>query len=1163
MNKVESLNHYYQIHVNHLLSTRLDTDISKEFFDKVVFHGTAYNSLQTIIDSFDTSAQSSFTLTGSYGTGKSTLATILIGLLHNDSNIRSAARNLINDKKLLRKFDKSFNFSEDKPWLIIKAVGGVASPAELFYKSIIKALKDAGLLELFEDDLFFLPEEMNNESQLIEWVEEVFQVLQGKISGSFFVLDEMGKLLDHIARNNGDLHLFQEISEKVNRLSKKECPFIFLGILHQSFADYARGLSHQIALEWAKIQGRYVDIAYRISLDESVALVSKTIKKTKNKLPKQAILLNEQLISNVVSKIGSRLTDSSPRIKQYFVDALPLHPLTTVLLGSISKSSFSQNERSIFSFLLSVEPFSFRKFLEADVEYYKTYTVVDLWDYLSHNLQHQILGSKEGHSWGVVEESLGLLSKQLDKIETAENAALDGLYFNIVKAIAMMNLFGKSLGVYPTKELIAISLPASSTTLDYLDECLSNLKSWGILTYWNRTDSYEVVETSELNIQQLLQEKLETLSGQQNYFDHIDYKGNAILAKRHYQQKGVMRWMGQYLVSDTVGLKRLFNSSELKDTKSFAQFVLVSDSTLTVKQIKDLSIEYPGFAISSLKKVNEILSWSKEIFALNEINKDQPKLMIDPVAKKEYVQRLNYAHQQIDSLFQQSFENVEWYFSGEVISSQSLSMISSEIADKIFFVSPAVSNELVVRHEVSSSAAAGRRKLLQKMLENSDVENLDIDKFPPEKAIYLSCLKQLGLHQYKLEQDTWSFVIPKPEDADNEEQRENFRLVSDMFEAGYALFVEQKNLVALSDLYSKWSQPPFGIPQGLLPIFGLALLLAKQTALAFYDKDITQEFRFISSMDEEFLNKLVKRPNEVAVKFVKEPEDRSHFVNLIAKSINDIFSKNIEATPLLVARFLVSYVVKQSSWVKFSKNSDFFDEEVQQLRAFIVKADDPYKLLFEDMYDLLGAAHSTDKQILASISNLFISIGEAKFALFKKFEQSLYKELGVITSETIDQAKSISKSAADWQMKKFAEHLSNSSSDSSQWISNIITLLGQIPERDWTDESLKKAFESLPVYVQRFKQLNFFVKNAQSEFNANQEYQSLAVIVNTANGFEEYNRDVIIDSKLQEQLTDIEIELDKRVDSIALSDDAKAVVLYQLLKKYLHPIGEEKRHEYG
>ena len=41
MTKVENLNHYYQVHVNHLLSTRLDTDISKEFLIKLF----SWNSL--------------------------------------------------------------------------------------------------------------------------------------------------------------------------------------------------------------------------------------------------------------------------------------------------------------------------------------------------------------------------------------------------------------------------------------------------------------------------------------------------------------------------------------------------------------------------------------------------------------------------------------------------------------------------------------------------------------------------------------------------------------------------------------------------------------------------------------------------------------------------------------------------------------------------------------------------------------------------------------------------------------------------------------------------------------------------------------------------------------------------------------------------------------
>lgn len=91
----------------------------------------------------------------------------------------------------------------------------------------MKALQDTKLIELFQDDLFFLSEEIKNEQQLIEWIDQVFRALDGKISGSIFILDEMGKLLDHIARNSGDLHLFQELSEKLTGFLQKSVLLYF------------------------------------------------------------------------------------------------------------------------------------------------------------------------------------------------------------------------------------------------------------------------------------------------------------------------------------------------------------------------------------------------------------------------------------------------------------------------------------------------------------------------------------------------------------------------------------------------------------------------------------------------------------------------------------------------------------------------------------------------------------------------------------------------------------------------------------------------------------------------------------------------------------------------------------------------------------------------
>ena len=87
----------------------------------------------------------------------------------------------------------------------------------------------------------------------------------------------------------------------------------------------------------------------------------------------------------------------------------------------------------------------------------------------------------------------------------------------------------------------------------------------------------------------------------------------------------------------------------------------------------------------------------------------------------------------------------------------------------------------------------------------------------------------------------------------------------------------------------------------------------------------------------------------------------------------------------------------------------------------------------------------------------------------------------------------------------------------------------------------------------------FFAKKAKTE--SDQDYKSLAIIVNTINGLEEYNRNVIIEPQLQNELNDFEVELRDKVGSIPLSDDAKAIVLYQLLKNYLYPMGEEGKHD--
>ena len=66
-------------------STRIDNKISKEFLNHYIFHDTSRKVLDQIANSINNTIQSAFTLTGPYGTGKSSLALFLKALISKDN----------------------------------------------------------------------------------------------------------------------------------------------------------------------------------------------------------------------------------------------------------------------------------------------------------------------------------------------------------------------------------------------------------------------------------------------------------------------------------------------------------------------------------------------------------------------------------------------------------------------------------------------------------------------------------------------------------------------------------------------------------------------------------------------------------------------------------------------------------------------------------------------------------------------------------------------------------------------------------------------------------------------------------------------------------------------------------------------------------------------
>ena len=84
----------------------------------------------------------------------------------------------------------------------------------------------------------------------------------------------MGKFLEGAARDIADVYFFQQLAELASR---SEGRLVVVGILHQAFDEYSHRLSREMREEWAKIQGRFVDLPVNTGVDEQIALLGMAI----------------------------------------------------------------------------------------------------------------------------------------------------------------------------------------------------------------------------------------------------------------------------------------------------------------------------------------------------------------------------------------------------------------------------------------------------------------------------------------------------------------------------------------------------------------------------------------------------------------------------------------------------------------------------------------------------------------------------------------------------------------------------------------------------------------------------------------------------------------------------------------------------------------------
>ena len=522
-------------------SVRLDLDFERaDALNSYILQASPRNALLTVARHVQTTQQRAFTWTGPYGGGKSSLALALAQLAGGSPAVRKAAREALN---VQARDEIAKVFCGKKPWLVLPVVGRRQSAEIAIGEVIDKVSPQRGRK----------PMKHGKRDVIGELVRRSESADHG---GVLVILDEMGKLLEAAIASGEDVFFFQELAERVSKANGR---VVVVGVLHQAFDQYASRSNRDVQAEWAKVQGRYVDIPIVAATDEVIELIGGAIS-CSQKHPESLAAAK-----TVAAAIGRRRPSSPGSLYRSLDHCWPLHPVTAALLGPSSRRKFGQNERSVFGFLTSAEPKGFQDFLEETkkVGERTTYLPARYWDYLRANLEPAIMSSPDGHRWAVI----------ADAVERTQ-ARFHEPHVSLVKTVGLIELFRESSGIAADKEVLACCLEASS--LKEVEKSLEELAKASILIFRKHLQAWGVFAGSDFDIEAAVSA---ARAGAES-IGELQLRTSSVLApisaRRHYSQTGTLRWFERAVAVAHTASPSPGRSSSMG--QSCGQFVLLLPS---------------------------------------------------------------------------------------------------------------------------------------------------------------------------------------------------------------------------------------------------------------------------------------------------------------------------------------------------------------------------------------------------------------------------------------------------------------------------------------------------------------------------------------------------------------------------------------------------------
>tara|TARA_Y100001958_G_C21241289_1_gene569111 strand:- start:450 stop:3833 length:3384 start_codon:yes stop_codon:yes gene_type:complete len=1028
----------------------------------------------------ESEAGGALSITGPYGTGKSSLAVFLDALFSADNATRSKAQKLLDSKRLknLEKVHNKHGTTNTGFFL-----GTVTPPQkEPIADTILTAINDAVVRRFgkiptnkeFEGastlkNLMKRREKTKDDPDVRgQTPTELLKVLSklAAISPVLLIIDEFGKNLEEATESesaNSDLYLLQEIAQ-MGDANESGKPIFLITLQHLSFEDYFAGSSQRKIDEWKKIQGRFTDISFSDSAHETRQLIKTVFSHQGNDFSEKITQWAKDEVSRTERSGLANIVDL-----ELIKSCYPLSPLSLAVLPILC-SRFGQNERTLFSFLSEgVSAFiSHRSWSNA--EDLPCVMLHDIFDYfVTDGLLTRGLSSTSG-KWNEIALALRDVPVKLTKQQE-----------QVAKSIAILNLVASG-SLRASNRLLEV------TNLDDLDAVLSELQDIGLVTHDDYFDEFRVWQGSNINVPSLIEKHLKQIEQKPLISILQEYKQLPhVVAARHSAETGTLRIFKQQFHGK--GEVQPIDPLAIED--GLCLFVLDEVNLPKSKQTqKPIVIVQP-------KNISELDSVSRNFAALH-LALNSSDTQDDAVVQDELNERIGKMESEFTRIFEKTFssENCSWHLSTE----KGLQKLSdgrgsgplSEAASIIYNRTTQVQYSVINKHKLSTAGAKARKQLLEGMLVNSDKKQLGFENNGPDVASYKGFLELNTLHR---KEDKSGYTLAKPKDSADVGIRSAWEAVENRFQSAQNL---QDNL---EEYYRLLRRPPFGMKQAIIPIFLVAALEVHKNQIALYENG-----NFIINFGTPEAERLTKNPHTFTLKhFGNATKGRKKLIEELQKKFNIPVDKSNRVSDVLA---VLMFIMRESRGLNdFQKRTKNLSPQALKLRDAILNASEPDDLLFEDFPEALGLPKVMHGEDYAEIGK-FVSAFKEAFSELKDSYEKLLRELKQIIKNEYDpecsfaemkvQLSVVNTVVADDITGAVLDFFKKPEDGNSKLIERIAQTITKKAPQNFRDDDIEKfrtEFKQIGSRLKRIEQINY-------KANLGNEHNVISVVVTLGDGDE-------------------------------------------------------------